>query len=97
MASWTLKQVQGDAQALTEASFVQRESQPERDLIVCDLARLDIAAGADDFEPVDAADRRGGAGDRGLDRFLDAGRRAADDLDDLVDMLAHGALLSSFV
>src|SRR3546814_12226315 len=48
-----------------------------------------MAAGFFDFEPADVADRPGGAGDGAFDGILDAGRRAADDFDDLVDVVAH--------
>src|SRR5687768_12251165 len=54
-----------------------------------DLAVLDMAAGADHLEPSYVVDRRGGARDRLFDRVLDSGRRAADDLDHLVDIVVH--------
>ena len=47
------------------------------------------SGGVGDFEPADIIDGRGGAGDRGLDRILDGAGRGADELDDLVNMVAH--------
>ena len=69
---------------------VHGESHFDGHLIVRDLAALDVAAGFEDFEPADVVDGGRGAGDRRLDRILDAGRRGADELDDLVNMIGHG-------
>src|SRR3712207_6500678 len=70
-------------------SLGEGEADLERYLIVGDAAVLDVAASLDDLEPAYVADRGGGAGDRLLDRVLDAGLGATDDLDDLVDFVAH--------
>src|SRR5687768_13018179 len=74
---------------MAATSLVEGEAEPQGDLIMRDLAGGDMAARFLDLEPPDVVDRPGGAGDGGFDRILDAGRRAADDLDDLVDMVAH--------
>src|SRR5215212_5951808 len=67
----------------------EREADLQGHLVMGDLAALDMAASLLDLEPANVAHGRGGAGDGALDRILDAGRRAADDLDHLVDIVAH--------
>jgi hypothetical protein len=62
-------------------------------LFVPDLAVLDMAAGLDNFEPVQISQRLAGPLDRGLDGILDAGLRGTNKFNHLVDMIRHRVLL----
>jgi hypothetical protein len=65
-----------DGVALVLRSIVvQSKAGFERNLIVPDLAVLDVAAGLDDLEPVQISQRLTGPLDRGLDGVLNAGFR----------------------
>ena len=64
----------------------------QHDLIMLDLALLHMAAGLQDLEPAQVAQRFVGPPDRGPDRVVDALGRSPHQLDDLVDMIRHVAL-----
>jgi hypothetical protein len=66
-----------------------REPHFDGHLVVQDLAAIDVPARFEHFEPADIVDGAGRAGDRSLDRILDAGGGGADELDDFVDMVCH--------
>jgi hypothetical protein len=65
----------------------------EHDLIVPDLAILDVAASLDDLEPVQISQRLTGPLDRGLNGVLNAGFRRTNKFYHLVDMIRHRVLL----
>src|SRR5688572_5406255 len=65
----------------------------EHNLIMSDLAVLDVAAGLDDLEPVQISQRLTSPPDRGLDGILNAGFRGTNQFDHLVDMIRHRLLL----
>src|SRR5262245_32220494 len=69
----------------------QRKSYLERYLPVSDLAVLDMAAGLGYGEPVYMADGLGGLCDCFLHGILDAYARRTGELEQLVDMVCHGA------
>src|SRR6478752_5007691 len=68
----------------------QREADLEGDLIVPDLAVLDVAARFNDLKPIHVSNRLARKFDGRIDRILDAGWRGADDFKNLVDVVAHG-------
>jgi len=61
-------------------------------LVMAHLAVLDVPAGLDDLEPAQIPQGLVRPLDCGLNRILDALLRRADEFDDLVDMVIHGAL-----
>src|SRR6185437_5739122 len=61
----------------------------EDDLVVADLALLDMAARLDHLEPPEVLQRLRGTRDGVLDRILDARLGGARKLDDSVDLVLH--------
>src|SRR4029077_1288698 len=78
--------------SLCPVAVGDRETDLEGDLIMRNLAVLDMAAGLDDLEPAQVAQGLRRAGDGALDRVVDALVRRTDDLNDAVDMIVHGVL-----
>ena len=72
-----------------EKSGAEGEADFDGHLIMVDLAVHHMAAGLDHLEPADILERARSPRDRALDRVLDARRRRADQLDDLVDVVRH--------
>src|SRR5688572_19501293 len=71
------------------------EADLHRDLIVGDLAAVEMAADLRDLEPVEVAQRGVGPRHAAVDRLLDALRGRSGDLDDPVGGVAHGHRSSS--
>src|SRR5262249_8590104 len=71
----------------------QCEPQFERHLEMANGAIDHMAPGFDNLEPVDAPDRLRGACDRIPDRVVDTNFRRTDQLNDLIDMVAHFRIL----
>ena len=72
---------------------VQRKAGFELNLIVPNLAILDVAAGLDDLEPVQISQCLAGPLDRGLNGVLNAGFRRPNQFHHLVDMIRRRLLL----
>src|SRR5262249_55836122 len=73
------------------AGSLQPEPDLQRHLVVRDLAVDDVAADVGDLEPVEVPKGGVGAADGVLDGVLEAARRRARELGDLVDLVTHGA------
>src|SRR5437764_1677595 len=71
----------GHRRSGADVRIVDREADLQRDLVVLDLAGLEMAAGLGDLEPAQVAQGAAGARDSGLYCVLDAGRRRAGDPD----------------
>jgi hypothetical protein len=67
----------------------QCKADPERNLVMRDLAVFDMAARLHHLEPADLAQRARGAADGVMDRTLNTLPRRACDLDDSVDVIGH--------
>src|SRR5690606_11536886 len=75
----------------TASAIAQAKADLQRDLIVADLAILDMATSVDHFEPVHVTYALGALGLRVFDGIFDAGTSRADDLDLLVGVVVgHG-------
>src|SRR3954449_12889204 len=76
----------------TLMELLEPEADLDRHLEVGDLAVGEVAADADDLEPLEAAQRLAGLRHGRADAVVDAGRRRPGDLDGLVHVIAQGAL-----